>query len=195
MTHLTRRRFIRTTGAGLAGAAVASSASSYARILGANERVRVGIVGFSDRCRSALIPAFLKHADELDFEIVAVSDIWSLRREQAVAHLEKLTDEAGRGRAQQRGAVRAQGRGRRHRRDRRLPARVARGGGGAGGTRRLRGEAARQHDGRRARDPAGGEGNRPNRADRHAAPERPGLPEGVRLHPRPASSARSSAWR
>jgi predicted dehydrogenase len=91
MSNMTRRSFIHTTGAGVAGAAVASSASSYASILGANDRVRVGLVGFSDRCRQALIPAFLKHADELNFEIVAVSDIWSNRRDQAVAHLEKLT--------------------------------------------------------------------------------------------------------
>ena len=91
MSHMTRRTFIQATGAGIAGAAVASSASSYASILGANDRVRVGLVGFSDRCRQALIPAFLKHADELNFEIVAVSDIWSNRRDQAVAHLEKLT--------------------------------------------------------------------------------------------------------
>ncbi len=91
MSSMTRRSFIHTTGAGVAGAAVASSASSYASILGANDRVRVGLVGFSDRCRQALIPAFVKHADELNFEIVAVSDIWSNRRDQAVAHLEKLT--------------------------------------------------------------------------------------------------------
>jgi predicted dehydrogenase len=52
--------------------------------------VRVGLVGYSDRCRGALIPAFLSQAKELDFEIVAVSDIWSLRREAAAASLEKL---------------------------------------------------------------------------------------------------------
>jgi predicted dehydrogenase len=68
-----------------------SNASSYASILGANDRVRVGLVGYSDRCRGALIPAFLSQAKELDFEIVAVSDIWSLRREAAAASLEKLT--------------------------------------------------------------------------------------------------------
>ncbi|MGE5199144.1 MAG: Gfo/Idh/MocA family protein [Rhodospirillaceae bacterium] len=90
MSHVSRRTFMRATGAGVAGTAIASSASSYARILGANERVRVGLVGYSDRCRGALIPAFLSQAKELDFEIVAVSDIWSLRREAAAASLEKL---------------------------------------------------------------------------------------------------------
>jgi hypothetical protein len=91
MSHVSRRTFLKATGAGVAGTAVVSSASSYASILGANDRVRVGIVGFSDRTRSSLIPAFVKQAQELNFEIVAVSDIWSLRRDQGAAYLEKLT--------------------------------------------------------------------------------------------------------
>lgn len=82
-----RRGFLKAAGAGAASLALARPA----RVLGANDRVRVGIVGFSDRTRGALIPAFQKHAGELGFEIAAVSDIWSLRREEAVAHLEKLT--------------------------------------------------------------------------------------------------------
>jgi predicted dehydrogenase len=79
------------TGTGIAGTALASSALSYAGIVGANDRIRVGIVGFSDRCRDALIPAFLQHAGELNFEFVALSDIWSRRREEGAARLEKLT--------------------------------------------------------------------------------------------------------
>ncbi len=86
-----RRTFVKITAAGMVGAALDSRASSYARILGANDRVRVGIVGSSDRSRSSLIPAFLKHADELNFEIVAVSDVWKLRREEAAAYFQKRT--------------------------------------------------------------------------------------------------------
>src|SRR5262249_16109013 len=63
--------------------------SSYARILGANDRVRVGLVGSSDRARSALIPSFYKHAAELNFEMVAVSDIWSIRRAEAADYFQK----------------------------------------------------------------------------------------------------------
>lgn len=66
-------------------------ASSYARILGANDRVRVGLIGFSDRARQSLIPAFLRHANELKFEIVAVSDIWQRRREEGVHFVSQLT--------------------------------------------------------------------------------------------------------
>src|SRR5262245_31970770 len=89
--HPTRRDFIRIAGAGAAGVALGSRVSAQARVRGANDRVRVGIVGFSDRSKDALIPAFMKHAGELNFELVAVSDIWSRRREEGAAFIEKLT--------------------------------------------------------------------------------------------------------
>lgn len=76
-----RRDFIRRTAAASLGAA-AFSATSYARILGANDRVRVGVAGFSDRFRGSLFPAFGYHFKELNFDIVAVSDIWKKRREE-----------------------------------------------------------------------------------------------------------------
>jgi predicted dehydrogenase len=85
----TRRDFIRVAGAGAAGLAFASEARSQGRVLGANDRVRVGIVGFSDRSRQALIPSFYRHAAELNFEIAAVSDIWTRRREEGAAFIEK----------------------------------------------------------------------------------------------------------
>jgi predicted dehydrogenase len=90
MQNSSRRSFLKTSAAALAAVPLAR-ASSYARIFGANDRVRVGVVGFSDRFRSALLPAFLQHAKELNFEFVAVSDIWNQRREEGQAHLEKLT--------------------------------------------------------------------------------------------------------
>jgi len=85
-----RRDFLKGLGAGLAGAAL-SSASSYASIVGANDRVRVGVVGFSDRFRSALLPALQLHAKEMNFEFVAVSDIWKLRRADGVEQLQRAT--------------------------------------------------------------------------------------------------------
>jgi predicted dehydrogenase len=87
----TRRAFLRVAGVALAGVALESSAASYVRILGANDRVRVGVVGFSDRLRTALLPAFQAHARKLNFELTAVSNIWKQRREQGVAHLQRLT--------------------------------------------------------------------------------------------------------
>lgn len=91
MKNTSRRQFLRTTSAGLAGTALATSASSYARIFGANDRIGIGIVGFSDRSRSSLIPATLKLSGELNVEIVALSDIWSKRRDEGSAFLEKST--------------------------------------------------------------------------------------------------------
>jgi predicted dehydrogenase len=79
----TRREFVQKAALGAAG--VAFSARSYSRIPGANDRIRVGIVGYSDRFRSSLSPAFLSLAQELNFEFTAVSDLWSMRREAADA--------------------------------------------------------------------------------------------------------------
>ena len=78
-----RRQFIKNSALGVAGiSTLGLSAKSYARVLGANDRVRVGIVGFSNRARGALIPAFLKNAEAQNFEIVGVSDIWSRGRKE-----------------------------------------------------------------------------------------------------------------
>lgn len=84
----TRREFIEKSAKAAAGVYIGTmgfSAKSYARILGANERVRVGVVGFSDRHRGSHIPCFMNHYKELNFDLVAVSDIWSKRREEGVA--------------------------------------------------------------------------------------------------------------
>lgn len=77
----TRREFIHKSALG--AAALTLSAKSYSRILGANDKVRVGIVGFSDRFRSSLAPAFQSLSKEMNFEIVAVSDLWNRRRDEA----------------------------------------------------------------------------------------------------------------
>ena len=83
-----RRDFIKKTaivGGGLALPNVAWSAQSYKRIIGANDRVRVGVVGYSDRHKGAHMPCFMNHYKELNFDIVAVSDIWSKRRDEGTA--------------------------------------------------------------------------------------------------------------
>lgn len=87
-----RRDFLKVSGAAMAASAVTWNARSYAAILGANDRVKVGIVGCGDRMKQSLIPAFLRHAKELNFQFVAVSDLWSRRREEGVAYIQKLSD-------------------------------------------------------------------------------------------------------
>jgi predicted dehydrogenase len=85
-----RRDFLKTGGAALAAAAVSWNARSYAQITGANDRVRVGIVGCGDRMKQGDLPAFQANAKDMNFQIVAVSDIWNRRREEGAAFIQKL---------------------------------------------------------------------------------------------------------
>ncbi len=89
---LPRRDFIKKTSLATAGVylgSLALSAKSYARIIGANDRVNVGVIGFSDRFKYSLLPAFQNHSSEMNFDIVALSDIWKIRREEGQGHLLK----------------------------------------------------------------------------------------------------------
>src|ERR1700728_5084417 len=86
-----RREFLKLGGAALATTAVSWSAKSYASIVGANDRVRVGVIGCGDRMRGALIPAFTQNKTDMNFEFVAVSDIWNRRREEGAAYIEKVS--------------------------------------------------------------------------------------------------------
>ncbi|MBU0696831.1 MAG: Gfo/Idh/MocA family oxidoreductase, partial [Bacteroidetes bacterium] len=89
-----RRKFIKQSAIASTGVYLGSlgfSAKSYGRIIGANDRVRVAAVGFSDRFRQTLFPSFLNHNKELNFEIVGVSDLWKLRREEGQAFLKVQT--------------------------------------------------------------------------------------------------------
>ena len=86
-----RREFMKMGGMALAGTTVAWSARSYASVAGANDRVRVAVVGCGDRMKGALIPAFVENAKDMNFEFVAVSDIWNRRREEGAAYMNKLS--------------------------------------------------------------------------------------------------------
>ena len=88
--NMKRRTFIQKSSMATIGA-IGFSAKSYSNILGSNDRVRVGVVGYSDRFNASLLPCFQIHSKEMNFDIVGVSDIWRLRREQAQSQLkEKL---------------------------------------------------------------------------------------------------------
>jgi predicted dehydrogenase len=96
---ISRRSFLKMAAVGSAGFAASRAsgglaAKDYMKILGANDRLRVGVVGFSDRAEYSLIPAFIQHAPELNFEIVAVSDIWNRRREEGAAFLKETTGQS-----------------------------------------------------------------------------------------------------
>jgi predicted dehydrogenase len=89
---MNRREILRSGSLGTLGLLASQtfqSARAQARVAGANERIRIGIVGFSDRLNSTLLPAYKAVADEFNCEIVGVSDLWSQRREDAKAYFTK----------------------------------------------------------------------------------------------------------
>ena len=73
------------------GVSYGLSAKSYGRILGANDKVRVGLVGFSARHRNTLVGCLRASARDLNFEITGISDIWSRRREEGKAFVKDRT--------------------------------------------------------------------------------------------------------
>lgn len=83
---LNRRQILRAGslgGIGLLAARTLPGAFAQNRTIGANDRIRIGIIGFSDRLRTSLLPAFKGAAEEFNCEIVGVSDLWSRRREES----------------------------------------------------------------------------------------------------------------
>ena len=89
---MNRRQILRTGSLGTLGLLASQTfqtTRAQARVAGANERIRIGIIGFSDRLNSSLLPAYKAVADEFNCEIVGVSDLWSLRREDSKAYFTK----------------------------------------------------------------------------------------------------------
>ncbi|MCJ7501983.1 MAG: Gfo/Idh/MocA family oxidoreductase, partial [Acidobacteriia bacterium] len=67
MSQLTRRQFAKTM-----AAAGAATALSRMRVLGANDRVRLGFIGLGNR-GDQVLDGFLVHKDA---EVVAICDLW-----------------------------------------------------------------------------------------------------------------------
>jgi len=94
LNQMNRRDFVKTSAAaGVALAALpdilkAQQAPSQ-NVVGANSRINVACVGFSNRFQDALLPSFLKSKDELNFDLVALADLWSVRRTEGKAKLEE----------------------------------------------------------------------------------------------------------
>jgi predicted dehydrogenase len=84
---ITRRQFVGKSAAAASAATLATSAASYARISGANDRLSIGIVGCGDRM-SSLMSEVRKLNDKQNCEITAVCDIWNQRREAAAKKVE-----------------------------------------------------------------------------------------------------------
>ena len=88
-----RRNFVKSAAAGASLAALpgilkAQQAPSQ-NVTGANNRINVACVGFSDRFKDALLPSFCKCKDEANFDMVALADLWSKRREEGKTKIEE----------------------------------------------------------------------------------------------------------
>lgn len=82
-SRVDRRTFLGQTARVTGGAAIASTALSYARILGANDRVSLGHIGVGRRgSQLAQIAGQLRSAHNV--EMTAVCDLWTVNREKAV---------------------------------------------------------------------------------------------------------------
>lgn len=93
---MNRREILRTTALGSLGLLAARTiptALGQERSKGANDKIRIGIVGFSDRLVQALLPAYMAVMKDFNTEIVGVSDLWSVRRDEAKAWFKKNLDQ------------------------------------------------------------------------------------------------------
>lgn len=87
---MNRRQAILKTSLGAAGLAMAFGGANPARVLGANDRVKVGFVGLGARCRD-LMQAFNASSGKLNFEMAAVCDIWNKRLDAGADYVRELT--------------------------------------------------------------------------------------------------------
>jgi predicted dehydrogenase len=90
-----RRAFLNTAAGVVAGSAFASTALSYDRILGANDRIALGHVGIGNR-GSELHMMVSRLKAKHNVETVAVCDLWKQNRERAVANTERYYGRAPR---------------------------------------------------------------------------------------------------
>ena len=79
-----RRGFLTGSAALIGAAAIAPTASSYSRILGANERISLAHIGPGNRGQE-LAWVVAQHKARHNVEMTAVCDLWQLHRERAVA--------------------------------------------------------------------------------------------------------------
>src|SRR5512140_2892147 len=82
MEKLGRREFITRTAMGLAAMSLGS------RVLGANERISVGVIGAGGQGQGDMRAA-MGLSKDLNVEVTAICDVWKLNRESAAAAVEK----------------------------------------------------------------------------------------------------------
>src|SRR5208282_1937589 len=81
-----RRTFMKQAAGTMLAAGM--TASSYARVLGANDRIRLAQLGCGDRSQGHVHMVQLA-ARQMPVETVAVCDLWSLARERRAAQVKR----------------------------------------------------------------------------------------------------------
>ena len=84
---ITRRNFLK---ASAAGAALSMTASSYAKIIGANDRISIGIIGCGSRGYNVYLPTIHKYTESENVEVNAICDPWRQKREEAAARIKEF---------------------------------------------------------------------------------------------------------
>jgi predicted dehydrogenase len=77
---ISRRAFV-----SVSAASIVATAASANRVLGANNRLRVGIIGCGGLAQGAHIPSLMRMKEADNVEIVAVCDVYQKRLDQAAA--------------------------------------------------------------------------------------------------------------
>jgi predicted dehydrogenase len=88
-----RRQFLATVSA---GTALGLAATTYARVVGANERIAIGLIGCGGRGYGAHMGGVHPYDEEQNVEFTAVSDPWRIRRERAAARCQDWYGRAAR---------------------------------------------------------------------------------------------------
>jgi predicted dehydrogenase len=87
---LSRRNFLSTTSVGIAAASISWSAQSYAKVYGANDRLRVGFIGAGGMAGNHF-NAYVERKDVENLEAVAVADCWRTRAEHGAKKIGAAT--------------------------------------------------------------------------------------------------------
>src|SRR5579872_2764047 len=74
----------------LIGSALLTAASSYARIVGANDRIQIGLLGCGHRSSGHRRMLKLSAETDSNFEVRSVCDLWSVNQQKAAGDIKRL---------------------------------------------------------------------------------------------------------
>ena len=87
---LSRRDFLTRAAAAAGAAALTGTAASYGRIIGANDRIRIGQIGCSARAFGHRNMLKMSAETDPNFDLHSVCDIWSVNLEKGADHAKEL---------------------------------------------------------------------------------------------------------